>query len=103
MATSKLEKHIVADIKKALTKKGAWVVKTHGSLHSAGLPDILVCYKGQFLGLEVKRPETRENVTERQKAVIDQIHQAGGMAGVVCSVDEALYFLTLIDAQGWFY
>ena len=91
--TSKLEKHIVADIKKALTEKGAWVTKTHGSLHSAGLPDILACYEGKFIAIEVKRPETRHTVTARQQAFLDQIAAAGGYVGVATSVDEALTIL----------
>lgn len=99
MATSKLEKHIVNDIKKALTKKGAWVTKTHGSLHSAGLPDILACYKGYFIGIEVKRPETRHTVTPRQQAFLDQIQAAGGVSGVATSVDEALDLVELVEAR----
>lgn len=91
--SSKLEKYIVADIKKALTAKGAWVTKTHGSLHSAGLPDILACYQGRFIGIEVKRPETRGTVTARQQAFLDQIEAAGGIVGVATSVEEALAIL----------
>ena len=93
MVASKLEKHIVADIKKALTKKGAWVIKTHGSLHSAGLPDIIACYNGRFIGIEVKRPETLHTVTARQQAALDQIASAGGVSGVATSVQEALSLL----------
>ncbi len=85
-----LEKDIVNAIKKALTKNGAWVVKTHGSIHTAGLPDLLVCYQGQFIGMEVKRPETRHTVTMRQQAFLDAIEAAGGTVGVVTSVEEAL-------------
>lgn len=90
-----LEKDIVAKIKKALMKKGAWVIKTHGSLHVSGLPDIIACYEGRFIGIEVKRPETRNTVTERQQAVLDQIAAAGGIAGVATSVDEALTLVGL--------
>ena len=90
---SPLEKDIVNAIKKALTKNGAWVVKTHGSIHTAGLPDLLVCYQGQFIGMEVKRPETRHTVTMRQQAFLDAIEAAGGTSGVVTSVEEALLLL----------
>lgn len=84
------EKDIVNAIKKALNEKGAWVVKTHGSPHLAGLPDILVCYQGRFIALEVKRPETRGTVTLRQQHFLDAISDAGGTAAVVTSVEEAL-------------
>ena len=85
-----LEKDIVNSIKKALTKKGAWVVKTHGSLHVAGLPDLIVCYEGRFIGIEVKRPETRHTVTPRQQKVLDLIEEAGGQGFVATSVEEVL-------------
>jgi Holliday junction resolvase len=87
------EKDIVNAIKKALTREGAWVTKTHGSLYSSGLPDLIACYKGRFVGIEVKRPETRHTVTERQQAVLDRISAAGGLAGVATSVEEALAIL----------
>jgi len=88
-----LEKDIVNAIKKALTKNGAWVVKTHGSIHTAGLPDLLVCYEGRFVAIEVKRPETRHTVTSRQQAFLDAIEAAGGISGVATSIEEALTLL----------
>ncbi len=87
------EAKIVSAIKKALVERGAWVVKTHGSPHLAGLPDILVCYQGRFIALEVKRPETRNTVTPRQQHFLDAIAAAGGTTAVVTSVDEALIYL----------
>ena len=65
------EKDIVNAIKKALNEKGAWVVKTHGSPHLAGLPDILCCYQGRFVAIEVKKPDTRYTVTPRQQAFLN--------------------------------
>ncbi len=69
------------------------VIKTHGSVHTAGQPDLLICYQGQFIGIEVKRPETRHTVTERQQAFLDSIAAAGGTVGVATSIDEALAIL----------
>lgn len=92
--SSTLEKDIVNAIKKALTQNGAWVVKTHGSIHTAGLPDLLACYQGRFIAMEVKRPSTRGTVTARQQAFLDAISEAGGTSGVVVSVEEALELLT---------
>ncbi len=92
------EKDIVNAIKKALNEKGAWVVKTHGSPHLAGLPDILCCYRGRFVAIEVKRPTTRHTVTARQQAFLDAIAAAGGVVGVAVSVDEALQILHRVKA-----
>ena len=38
---------------KKLQTEGAYVVKTISTNH-AGVPDLLVCLRGQFLGLEIK-------------------------------------------------
>ena len=56
----------------------------------AGLPDIIVCARGMFIGLETKNPESRDNVSPRQRYVHTQIEAAGGAAYVVCSPAEAL-------------
>ena len=87
------EKAIVNAIKKALKERGAWVTKTHGSPYSVGLPDIIACYEGRFIGIEVKKPTTRNTITLRQQATLDMITQAGGIAGVATSVEEALVLL----------
>jgi len=56
----------------------------------AGLPDIIVCAEGLFIGLEVKNPESRENTSLRQKYVQQKIKDAGGYAGVVTNSEEAV-------------
>lgn len=94
------EKDIVNAIKKALNERGAWVVKTHGSPHLAGLPDILCCYQGRFVAIEVKRPETRHTVTARQAAFLEAIAAAGGVVGVATSVEEALILLSEVEHHG---
>jgi hypothetical protein len=56
----------------------------------AGLPDIIACAEGLFIGLETKLPSTRGNVSPRQAYVHSQIEASGGVATVVCSAAEAL-------------
>ena len=54
-----LERDVVAAIKKYLASLGSDVFfwKEHGGPYgSAGIPDIICCYKGRFLGLEAKLP-----------------------------------------------
>ena len=63
-----------------------WAVKFPGVLRR-GVPDVLVCYRGRFLALEIKRPGQRP--TTLQLAVIRQIRGAGGTAEVVTSVADA--------------
>ncbi len=81
-----------SDIVKAIlrylkTVPGCFAWKEHGGMYgTAGIPDIICCYRGRFYGFEVKT-ETGEP-TELQKATIRKIQNAGGTALVVRSVDE---------------
>lgn len=75
------EKGIENDIKKYLRSIGAYVVKHHGNAFSqVGVPDLLVCYRGKFYGIEVKDPDGEP--TELQLYNIKQIIKAGGIAFV---------------------
>jgi hypothetical protein len=76
---------------KELRLKGYFCFKVHGSEHMmAGLPDIIVCVEGKFLGLETKVPGKEYNTSARQDYVHGLIEAAGGSAVVVSSVAEAL-------------
>jgi len=75
----------------ALRAEGWFCFKVHGSeFMMAGLPDIICCAEGKFIGLETKLPHTRGNTSPRQELVHSQIRHAGGVAQVVCSPDEAV-------------
>lgn len=75
----------------ALEAEGWFCFKVHGSQYMmAGLPDIIVCAEGRFIGLETKLPETRDNTSLRQDYVHAKIRAAGGTAEVVCSPNEAV-------------
>ena len=83
---SKLSRKIII----ALETRGMFAFKVHGGPHMmAGLPDIIVCVEGKFIGLETKLPDGG-NATPIQKFVHGKIKAAGGQAQVVRSVDEAL-------------
>lgn len=76
----------------------AWQFKVVGNPYQMiGVPDILLCVSGRFVGLEVKNPwpgETpeaaRARTTPVQRSQIAKIVAAGGTAAVVVSVEEAL-------------
>ncbi len=57
----------------------------------AGKSDIIGIYKGRFVALEVKKPETRKNVTQHQTDFLEKVRHHGGIAAVVCSPEEALH------------
>jgi hypothetical protein len=85
------ESRLSSKILAALRAEGWFCFKVHGNeLMMSGLPDIIVCAEGIFVGLETKHPETRNNTSPRQEYVHDKIRLAGGAAIVVCGVDEAI-------------
>ena len=93
-----LEKDIVAAIKKYLASLGSDVFywKEHGGPYStSGVPDIICCYKGRFLGLEVKLPRGR--LTELQKRAIEKINAASGIACRVESVADVQRLIAQLD------
>lgn len=44
---------------------------------------------GRIIAIEVKRPSTRHTVTPEQRAYLDQVKSAGGLAGVATCYEEA--------------
>ena len=63
-----------------------------GMYCTAGIPDIVICYKGQFIALEVKAPDGKP--TALQIETIKKIREAGGVAEVVRSVEEVREIIT---------
>ena len=82
------ESQLIQNIRKYLaTLPECFYWKEHGGQYgTAGIPDIIVCYKGRFYGLEAK--VGRNKPTRLQEATIEQIKRAGGTAAVVRSVDD---------------
>lgn len=74
---------------KALEKRGAFCFKVHGGpWMMSGLPDIICCFRGQYVALETKMPEGA-GPTDIQKLVHGMIDRAGGEVHVVRSVKQA--------------
>lgn len=82
------EKAIENKIKQYLkTVEDLYFFKEHGGLYgTAGVPDIICCYKGRFIALEVKAPDGK--ATALQDATIRRIIGAGGIARIVRSLEE---------------
>lgn len=92
------EKAVVEAVRKVLkARRGVFFYKATASMVGrAGLPDFICCYRGRFLGLECKRPIGGE-VTPVQEACHREIEQAGGLAFVVKSAEEAVAALDMVD------
>ena len=95
-----LERDIVTAIRKYLASLGSDVFfwKEHGSVYGTnGVPDIICCYKGRFLGLECKLPGGR--LTKLQKRTIEKINRAGDVACRVESVEDVKRVIERVDLE----
>ena len=84
-----LERDIIIAIKIYLASLGSDVFfwKEHGGPYgTSGIPDIICCYKGRFLGLEAKLPGSK--LTALQRRALEKINAAGGIGRRVESVDD---------------
>lgn len=87
---------LVAKIKKYLIKSGAYCENIWGGgFQAAGIPDIIACYKGVFLGIEVKLDYNKPS--EIQKAKLKLINNAGGIGIVAYSIDDVAEVLKEVD------
>ena len=92
---SNVEKKIENDIKKYIESlPNSYIEKIHGGsqFQSVGIPDLIACVNGRFVGIEVKRPKGGV-VSKVQQVKINLINMAGGVALVATSVDEVKFEL----------
>lgn len=76
------EKNFENKIKKYLDKKGCWFVKFFANAYtSSGIPDILSCINGRFVGIEVKQESGKPSLL--QKVHLKNIGEAGGIGVLV--------------------
>lgn len=86
------ERDLVKATQKAIEAVGGWVFKTHGHLgQRRGIPDVLACVGGRFIGIECKGPRGR--LTAEQAREIARIRAAGGIAGVARSMEDVMQLL----------
>lgn len=86
------EAKIGRKIRQYIEESGGFVFKVHGGPQMmAGLPDLIACIQGLFVGIEVKQPG--QNPTARQVFVHRMIQRSGGHVVVAHSVEEAASFI----------
>lgn len=84
---SQQENKVQKSIQDYLESIGAYRFKVHGEIFMrAGIPDIIACLKGRFIGIEVK--DGNNTPSELQLAHGRKIQKAGGIFGVAYSVDD---------------
>lgn len=94
-----LEKDITAKILKYLKSLDkCYCFKEHGGIYgTAGIPDIICCYHGHFVALEVKTAKGK--TTALQELNIKQINSAGGTAVIVRSLDDVKTIISGLDGE----
>jgi len=76
------ESKVKDKVKKILKEYGAYYAMPVASGYGhAGIPDILACYKGRFLGIECKANGGKP--TALQLSNLRQIHDAGGVPMII--------------------
>lgn len=76
------EKAFQSKLIKLIEKNNGYVVKFNASaISKIGVPDLLACINGKFIGLEVKKENGKP--TEIQLWNIEQIKKSGGIAMIV--------------------
>lgn len=76
------EKQFEQQVKAFLKDHDCWVLKTWSNgIQREGVPDLLVCCNGFFLGIELKNEKGRPSALQLWN--IDEIRDAGGIAMVL--------------------
>ena len=72
------EKHFEDRVKSFLTEQGNWFIKYWGGAPytKSGIPDLLVCCFGQFMGIELKAEKGEPTMLQVQ--TLKKIRDAGG-------------------------
>jgi hypothetical protein len=98
--TRQPEGKLVTYARKTVAIRGGRAFKIQGgadSFQEVGIPDLLICYRGRFVGAEAKMPG---NVaTAKQLAVLNEIVDAGGYGIVFTKVEQVSRLLSKIDRE----
>lgn len=94
------EKTVEDKIKDYLFSKNIYYFKVHGSkFMPAGIPDIVCCVNGSFLGIEVKRPGAKNEQSPQQKIHENNIKKSGGTYLLVDSLAEVVTYVESITKE----
>jgi Holliday junction resolvase len=86
------EQDIQAKISKHLKKLGAYVVNV-SSAYPNGCPDLLICFKGKFIAIEVKIPGKKARPLQQYQ--LDKIAESGGFSCVATCLED----LTFLESK----
>lgn len=79
-----IKRRVIAHLRKRYGRE-IYIVK-QTSVNAAGTPDLLVCYRGRFVAMELKTAIGGPEKLQEQR--IAEVEAAGGLAGIVrCPAD----------------
>jgi hypothetical protein len=94
------EGKLTARIKRMIADHEGRCFKIHGNdegFQEIGIPDLLCCIAGRFVGIEVKQPG--EALRPRQRKVLHEIFAAGGVAAVCETVGQVALLLSILEKE----
>lgn len=92
------ETQLTQRIKDYMVANGAYIEKIFGGgFQASGVPDLLACYKGRFVAIEVKTPNGKGVASDIQKIKIRMIRGSGGIAFFADSLDDVENVIQQID------
>lgn len=88
--------HKIDDLLKSY--EGLWFLNTYGNaVQRAGIPDRIICYKGKFIAIELKRPDGKGRESKRQEIEGFKILNANGIYAVVDSIEQLKSILQKVE------
>lgn len=88
------EQQLQAKIIKYLNAKGTYTIKVVTAT-KAGVPDIIACYRGKFLGIEVKIKPNKPSALQEHN--IHLINTMAGWAIIAYKLEDVIQLLNQID------
>lgn len=93
----KLEKSLQDECLEYLESRGIYCVNTHGNaFERRGRPDIYLCYRGRFVGVELKRGGAYKT-TPLQDKHLREIQKNGGVGVWITSLQQLIDLLSSLD------
>ena len=84
------EKNFENRVKKFLDDEGCWLVKFFANAYTkSGIPDVLVCCNGYFVGVELKAPKGKPSALQRWNR--KKIHESRGFSVILYPMDFDLF------------
>lgn len=94
------EGKLVKQMRELIIRRGGRPFKIHGDeegFQEIGIPDLLVCYRGYFVGIEVKMPGGK--LRPVQRVVLHEIYAADGVAAVCETVEQVSTLLSILEGR----